>query len=124
MGGSCPVFVFDHIDALTNAAKKKGRGMAHSGAFDLDEMLESLESFALKIDVYSSEQLVGNEVLASATIPLADVEDFDMTDVKDRSQSKIEKLMENTSFQWKKLRAAPGVCICVCWCVLPSHLSC
>lgn len=99
--GNCPIFVFDHIDTLTN--KKKG------SRFDLDELLEGLETFSLKIDVHSAEQLVGNEVLATAVVPLADVEDFDMTELKDKSQAKIEKLMDSCPFQWKKLRATPGM---------------
>jgi DNA-dependent RNA polymerase auxiliary subunit epsilon len=109
--GGCPVFIFDNMDALT-ANPMKGRRRGNTGTrrkFDENDFIENMESFALKIEVCSAEQLVANEVLATALVPLGDADTLDISDESDKSETKIEKIIETTSFRWWKLKTSPGI---------------
>jgi hypothetical protein len=124
----CPTFVFNKLDELTLGATllapTKGRSadLAPSTVDVAALVSAALASFALRVELWSAEQLVADEPLGAATVPLADLVAVDFSDRFDKSQPRVEEEASAVStvaavggsgadsgFAWRKLLAAPGM---------------
>ena len=105
-----PTFVFDKLDELAFNASKKLTVVSDLGS----RVSAGLVPYALHVELWSAEQLVADESLGTALVPLSALTAVDFSDRFDKSQLCIEEEASASNDQysavhtWHEIESTPG----------------